>query len=93
MINMSNRFHGLFVFGLLISIAQMITAIAACFVTNARQTCNYWTQIAMFIISFTYLLAVTGIRLSHAGEVCSGDYLLGPVSIETRKAGILGLEG
>ena len=36
---------------------------------------------------------MTHVRLSHSGEVCSGDYLLTPVSVETRKLGILGIEG
>ena len=48
---------------------------------------------SIFVISGIYLALVTDVRFSHAGRVCSGDYLLTPTNLETRKQGILGVEG
>ena len=36
---------------------------------------------------------MASLRWSHAGMVCSGDFLYKPISLETRQAGILGIEG
>ena len=32
-------------------------------------------------------------RFCHSGKVCSGDYSYYPISLDTRKQGILGIEG
>mmetsp|Transcript_31152 Transcript_31152/g.36553 ORF Transcript_31152/g.36553 Transcript_31152/m.36553 type:complete len:86 (-) Transcript_31152:281-538(-) len=45
------------------------------------------------MLSAIYLGIVSHTRFSHAGEVCSGDFLMMPTSLETRKQGILGFEG
>ena len=45
------------------------------------------------MVNVVYLACVTCVRFSHAGQVCSGDYLYYPVSLETRESGILGIEG
>ena len=50
-------------------------------------------QAIIFSVSVIYLTIVTMVRFSHAGRVCSGDYLYLPISLETREMGILGIEG
>ena len=50
-------------------------------------------QSTFFVISIAYLIIVTKIRFSHAGKVCSGDYLYYPISLQTREDGVLGIEG
>ena len=37
--------------------------------------------------------ACTAFRFSHAGKVCSGDYVYKPLTVETRDYKILSLEG
>ncbi len=50
-------------------------------------------QSTFFVINIAYLLIVTHLRFSHAGKVCSGDYLYYPISLQTREDGVLGIEG
>ena len=91
--NVSHRFQVLFVLGLVINFIQVIASVMSCFASNAARAFNAATQVVMFIVSGVYLAMVTSARLSHSGEVCSGDFLLVPVSLETRKTGVLGVEG
>ena len=50
-------------------------------------------QSILFVAKVCFLICVTMARFSHAGRVCSGDYLYLPVSLETREMGTLGIEG
>ena len=50
-------------------------------------------QAILFVVNVIYLIFVTSIRFSHSGQVCSGDYLYYPISLETREKGVLGIEG
>ena len=90
---MSHQFYVLYFLGLLINAMTAVWSVAACFVSQARQACQAATQMSIFVISGIYLALVTDVRFSHAGRVCSGDYLLTPTNLETRKQGILGVEG
>lgn len=91
--NVSHQFYVLYFFGILINLMQAVWAVAACFVTQAKQACQAATQAVIFVISGVYLAIVTHVRFDHAGEVCSGDYLMTSTSLQTRKQGILGIEG
>ena len=47
----------------------------------------------MQLIYLAFLIACTAIRYSHAGKVCSGDYIYKPLTVETSDLNILDSEG
>lgn len=92
-IDMGQKFFVCFVAGLVINLLQAIWAIVACFISQSKQSCNYAMQATFFVINVAYLIAVTLMRFSHGGKVCSGDYLYYPISLTSREDGVLGIEG
>ena len=91
--DVGDQFFVIFVTGLIINSIQTVWALVACFISQSKQACNYAMQTIIFLVSVIYLGFVTYVRYSHAGKVCSGDYLYRPISLQTREQGILGIEG
>lgn len=91
--NVGDSFFVCFVVGLILNILTLTWSLASCFMNRLSQSCNYAMQTVIFIINNIFLVAVTYMRFCHAGKVCSGDYSYYPISLETRKQGILGIEG
>ena len=56
-------------------------------------SCNLAFTVIVMLMQMVFLTAVTYLRYSHEGRVCSGDYMYRPITLETREEGILGIEG
>ena len=82
--DVASSFKTLFNMGLVLNFAIAFHALTVCF---GARTCVKWTKpvgIVTKTLDAVFLFAVTGLRWSHAGMVCSGDYLYKPVTIDAK---------
>ena len=87
------QFYAVFICGLLLNVAIFVQSLLACFTSRKCASCVRASSIMMQIGSLAYIVGATCVRYSHTGKVCSGDYLYTPVTLETRSAHFLTVEG
>ena len=91
--DVSHLFFVCYFAGLLLNALQATWSVVCCFLAKTNNTFLNAIQGVLYVSNVVYLCFVTGVRYSHAGKVCSGDYLFYPVSLQTRADGVLGIEG
>ena len=67
-------------------------SIAVCFAPRTKLETIYRGTILAKVIDVLFVFFVSYIRWSHAGRVCSGDYVYKPVTLESHYEGTLILE-
>ena len=91
--DVGTQFSQLFFAGLILNFVIAFQSLFVCF---GERGCVKWAYVFASVtkaLDVAFLIGVTALRWSHAGKVCSGDYLYKPVSLESRQEGILVLEG
>ena len=92
-IDVGKLFYQVFIVGLFMNFIIAIECLFVCFTSRKHAKWIYTGAIVTKTVDVLFLLMVTSVRWSHAGKVCSGDYLFKPISLETRSSGFLGIEG
>ena len=90
--DVGDQFYRVFVAGLFINTLLTVMAIMVCFAPRTKLNAVYKGTMFAKTLDVIFVFAVSYIRWSHAGRVCSGDYIYKPITLESHNEGTLVLE-
>lgn len=69
------QFFVIFISGIVLNLLIAVQSFVSCFSSQKHAGCVRVSNILMQVVYFGFIIACTAVRYSHAGKVCSGDYI------------------